>query len=152
MRVEELSTKDLESIYKCFTYFDRERTGYISAAEFGMALRCLKLIPTEGQIKQFLLVIDPKKTGRIRFETFANAAAQIWIGVETKLQTEIWKAFLQFDKADTGTIAADEMKRILTEYGLEPIPEREASKVIRNFSNKKTNMIEYGFIIRAWQR
>ncbi|KAA3675644.1 calmodulin [Paragonimus westermani] len=152
MRVEELSTKDLESIYRCFMYFDRERTGYISVTEFGMALRCLKLIPTEGQIEQFVLVSDPKKTGRIRFETFANAAAQIWTGDETKLQTEIWKAFLQFDKADTGTIAADEMKRILTEYGLEPIPEREASKVIRIFSNKKTNMIEYGFIIRAWQR
>ncbi|GAA38663.1 centrin-2 [Clonorchis sinensis] len=152
MRVDELTNIELQEIRKCFMLFDENGADYISTADLGKALRWLKLIPTEAQIKQLLSVLDPKGTGLLRFTLFANAAAQLWIRDRVKHDSDLWKAFLHFDKQDTGKITVSDLKRILTEYGTEPIPEKEANKVIRRYADKHTNLIEYRLIIQDWQR
>ncbi|KAA0199565.1 Centrin-2 [Fasciolopsis buskii] len=143
---------NLGIIRKAFDYFDLERRGYIHTSDFGKALRWLKLIPTEKQIEGYIKAMDPRQTGRILFDMFYAAASQAWDGGAQKRQNDIWHAFMQFDETSSGLISASEMKKILTEYGLEPIPEKEANHVIRKFANKKTNQIEYVYMIRAWQQ
>ncbi|THD25988.1 Centrin-2 [Fasciola hepatica] len=138
-------------IRKAFDYFDIEKRGYIESSAFGKALRWLKLIPTEKEIAEFTKAMDPRQTGRIRFDMFFTAASKLWNGGAQKRQNDIWQAFMQFDEKSSGLISATEMKKILTEYGLEPIPEKDANQIIRQFANKRTNMIEYVYMIRAWQ-
>ncbi|TGZ61138.1 hypothetical protein CRM22_008150 [Opisthorchis felineus] len=152
MRVDELTNAELQEIRNCFMLFDEHRADKISTTDLGKVLRWLKLIPTEAQIKQLLSSLDPKGSGILRFTPFANAAAQLWIRDRVKHDSDLWEAFLHFDKLDTGKITASELKRILTEYGTEPIPEKEANKVIRRYADKHTNLIEYGLLIQDWQR
>ncbi|VDP67867.1 unnamed protein product [Echinostoma caproni] len=152
MPVEDLTGLEVQQIRKAFDLFDRDRRGYISSSEFGFALRWLKLIPTEKEIAEFLKALDPRQTGRIRFDLFFAAATQLWSGGSQKIQNDIWQAFMLFDPSSSGTISASKMKKILMEYGLEPVPEKEVNQVIKQFSNKKTNLIEYVYMIRAWQQ
>lgn len=149
MKVSELSEADLASIKACFHFFDKYNRNCIMASDFANALRWLKLIPAEAQIEQILEAIA-SNTPIIRFDKFCAAAASLWYPSRSQLETELWDAFLQFDKMMIGSIPADEFKKILTKVGVEPIPEREADKVIRKFANKKTRLIEYAFLIRSW--
>ncbi|CAL8098870.1 unnamed protein product [Calicophoron daubneyi] len=149
MRVDELKPEDIQEIRKCFSSFDPGLRGYIKSDDFGTALRCLKLMPTEMQIGHFINALDPNQTGRIKFEHFMAAAAKLWVD-ETTRMLDIWNAFFVFDKENTGVISSDTMKKILTVYGLEPVPLAEANKVIRSYANKRTGMIEYGYLVRNW--
>ncbi|VDN17939.1 unnamed protein product [Dibothriocephalus latus] len=152
MKVEDMMDHEIEEIKKGFKYFDKYNTGKIKTEEIGLCLRYLKLVPTQAQIAAFMELGDPEKRGRISFETFLSMAAQLWCSDAQKREGEIWGAFLCFDKADKGKLPAEELKKILTEYGEEPIPEKEANAIIKAFVDKKENTVEYGYIIRAWQK
>ncbi|CAL8098867.1 unnamed protein product [Calicophoron daubneyi] len=118
-------------------------------ANLGDALRLLKLIPTDIEVHRYAKLVDPKNSGTIKFEHFLSVAASLWMN-PAQLSGEAWAAFLIFDKCNTGRISTKLFMKILTAYGLEPIPHNEANKIIKKYSSKSTDTIEYGCLIRAW--
>ncbi|VDP67865.1 unnamed protein product [Echinostoma caproni] len=132
MKVDDLQQFEIEKIQKGFRFFDKDNTGFIPSSELGNALRWLCLIPSEHEIESFREELDPDQTGMISWLGFLKVAARIWWR-DTTLEAHVTKAFWVFDKADTGSIPLEEMKNILTNTGLEPIPVKEAEKFVRRY-------------------
>ncbi|VDP67863.1 unnamed protein product [Echinostoma caproni] len=151
MRVDDLTENDITSIRKCFTFFDRKNHGYIETEQLGNALRWLKLIPSEAEISVLQEFLDPQKTGTLSWERFLVAAAHVWFASPQQLQTHLWHAFIVFDPELKGVIPAETMKEILVTHGMEPIPEKEADKLIKRFKNPH-NQVEYSFMINEFMR
>lgn len=143
---------EVAEVRKAFKYFDHDNIGKIRTEDLGDCLRWLKLVPTEADIEGFMEAADHNKKGRIDFEIFLAVSAQLWIADLQKREGQSWAAFLCFDKADKGKLSEDEIKSIFTEITEEPIPEKEVNAIIKKFIDKKDNMIEYGYMIRAWQK
>ncbi len=152
MKVEDLMDHEIAEIRKAFKYFDYENVGKIKTIYLGDCLRWLKLVPSEAEIEAFIDAADPRNKGRVDFETFVAVAAQLWVADLQKREGQSWNAFLCFDKEDRGVLSQDLMKEILLEITEEPITEKEANAILRKFVNKKSGNIEYGYIIRAWQK
>ncbi|KAF6774478.1 Calmodulin [Paragonimus kellicotti] len=146
MKVGELSEKEVAEIMKGFRTFDPKNTGYIEGRQLGNALRWLKLIPSEAQIQSFLEILDPKKSGWISMELFLVAAAELWYGDSQHLERQLWDAFSLFDPLLCGTVHREVMWDILTKRGLEPIPVKEAEKLIRKYEDAH-NRVEYSYLI-----
>ncbi|EUB64660.1 putative calmodulin-like protein 6 [Echinococcus granulosus] len=152
MRVEDMMDHEVNEVRKTFRYFDRNNLGTIATDRLGDCLRWLKLVPSEAEISAFSVAADPEGTGTIDFDTFLAVAAQLWIPDLQQREAQSWAAFLCFDKLDKGKLSVEDMKTILTETSDEPLPEKEVNQIIKKFVDKKDGMIEYGYMIRAWQK
>ncbi|KAF8572185.1 Troponin C skeletal muscle [Paragonimus westermani] len=139
-----------EKIKKGFRLFDPNNIGSIQTAELGNLFRWLKLIPTNAQIQALCAQLDPNKTGLIRAPFVYNAIASMWPSQPAELETKAWQAFLTFDKLDRGKVSSEEMRKILTTSGLEPLPENEVKKILKQNADPKDGSIEYGTLIRMW--
>ena len=152
MRVEDMMDHEVNEVRKAFRFFDRANTGYIPTDQLGDCLRWLKLVPSEAEIYAFSTAADPQNTGYVDFDTFLAVAAQLWIPDLQQREAQSWAAFLCFDKLDKGKLSVEDMKAILTETSDEPLPEKEVNQLLKKFVDKKDGMIEYGYMIRAWQK
>ncbi|KAL5112215.1 Calmodulin [Taenia crassiceps] len=152
MRVEDMMDHEVNEVRKAFHYFDRSNLGTITTDRLGDCLRWLKLVPSEAEISAFSIAADPKGVGTIDFDTFLAVAAQFWIPDLQQREAQSWAAFLCFDKLDKGKLSVENIKTILTETSDEPLPEKEVNQIIKKFVDKKDGMIEYGYMIRAWQK
>ncbi|VDD83480.1 unnamed protein product [Mesocestoides corti] len=152
MKVEDMMDHEIAEVRTAFKYFDRENVGTILTSQLGDCLRWLKLVPSEAEIEGYKEACDPKKKGRVNFDTVLTVVAHLWIPDPQKREGQCWGAFLSFDNEDKGKLPAEELKKILMEVSEEPLPEKEVNQIIRKFVDKKTGMIEYGYIIRAWQK
>ncbi|VDD81606.1 unnamed protein product [Mesocestoides corti] len=150
MKVDDLMDIEIEEIQKGFNRFDYNKTGTIRTDDVGNALRWLKLVPTEAQIRELSEIVDPNGIGTVKFKAFLVIAAEIWIP-QQKREGKIWAAFLFFDKEDKGKLTVEQMQQILLEIGEEPLTQKEVKTIINKFANKKDKTIEYGYIIREWQ-
>lgn len=151
MKADELMNNEVDEIKKAFKRFETF-SGRMPVGSIGNCLYFLKLVPTLAQIAAFVELGDPEKRGTVNFETFLSMAAQLWVSDPALRETKAWGAFLFFDKLDQGKLPLETMKKILTEYGDEPVPEKEVNMILKSFTDRKTSLIEYGYIIRAWTK
>ncbi|THD25986.1 Centrin-2 [Fasciola hepatica] len=151
MRIDDLTENDIKQIRKSFKLFEESNDGYINTSNLGNALRWLKLIPSEAEIGALREALDPNNTGRLTWDRFLVAAAEIWFATPQQLNSHLWHAFIVFDPDLKGVIPADVMKEILLTYGTEPIPEKEADKLIKKFINPY-HQVEYSFMINMLTR
>ncbi|VDP99502.1 unnamed protein product [Trichobilharzia regenti] len=152
MLLDDLRTDEIDLIKKTFHQFDYRNIGFISHEDFANALRWLKLIPSEAEIAQVLQEIDPENLGRIKIDAFVHSVVKFWFPTPQKFEAYLWDAFSAFDKELKGSISSDLLKEILTVHGTEPIPEKEANKIIKRYETKPQRMIEYSSIINDWMR
>lgn len=151
MHPDDLMEHEVSEVRKAFRYFDRAGAGIIPTDKLGDCLRWLKLAPSEAEIDAYSKAADPRATGQIDFDTFLAVAAQLWIPDQQR-EAQSWAAFLCFDKLDKGKLSFDELKTIMTSTSEEPLPEKEVVQFLKKFADKKDGMIEYGYIIRTWQK
>ncbi|VEL39427.1 unnamed protein product [Protopolystoma xenopodis] len=151
MKPEELMEHETEEIRKGFKYFDRTAAGFIKTEELGTALRWIKLIPSSADIDRFIALVDPNHTGKVKWESFLYIACQLWISDPQQREAELWQAFLTFDKNDKGKMTPEQLRSILLEIGENPLTEKEVNAIIKDAVDKE-NMIEYGYLIRSWQK
>ncbi|CAL8099131.1 unnamed protein product [Calicophoron daubneyi] len=150
MRLSELMDNERNTIRQAINSFDENGSGYVPTEQLGNLMRYLYLIPTNEEVKQLGKILDPDGTGRIKGTILPNAIAQFWPNSPNELEYRIWRAFMIFDKLETGTIPTDEFRLILTSIGTEPLPEQEVRKIIKRFENPNTHKVEYAAIVREW--
>ncbi|CAL8099128.1 unnamed protein product [Calicophoron daubneyi] len=148
MKVDELSENDLTEIQKWYRYFDRYNLGGIRTADLGTALRCMKLIPSEAEVAEYINIFDPQKTGVITFEMFQAIAADQWYPTPQYLENRLFEAFLVFDKFIKGFVSIDLFRQIFTEFGSEPIPSKDVENLVQNYADFAHNRVEYSSVIR----
>ncbi|KER31639.1 hypothetical protein X801_02238 [Opisthorchis viverrini] len=150
MKFTELMEHEQEEIKKGVRFFDPANTGSVATADLGKILRWCKLIPTNAEISALAEQLDPSRTGRISLPFVYNAVANMWPSYPGELERRAWGAFLTFDKCDKGKITPEDLSKILLGFGLEPLPENEVKKIIKESIDRKDGLIEYGMLIREW--
>ncbi|KAA0199564.1 Centrin-2 [Fasciolopsis buskii] len=151
MKIDELTEDQIKNIRKAFKMFEENNDGYLPTKQLGNALRWLKLIPSEDDINTFQEILDPDKTGSLTWDRFLVAAAELSFATPQQLNSYLWHAFIVFDPDLKGIIPAEQMREILTKLGTEPIPEKEADKLIKRFVNPH-HQVEYSFMINELMR
>ncbi|KAL7675417.1 hypothetical protein ACOME3_001677 [Neoechinorhynchus agilis] len=112
-------------IKEVFTYFDKDRDGFLQGQDIGTALRSYGLCPSQMDVKQMIA----KSGDRIDLSTFTKLA-QSFSQSKRNNAEEIREALRIFDKRGTGMIDMFEMKHAMTSLG-EKLKAEEVDELIR---------------------
>ncbi len=67
--LESLSKEELIHYQELFSIFDKEDTGTIPTSQFPIFVRGLGHCPTEAELKEMKVALDPNNEGKISFAT-----------------------------------------------------------------------------------
>ena len=108
---------------EAFNLFDRDGTGTIPIGDLGTVVRALGLNPTEAEVADLEVQVDPARKGYVAFADFLTMMAQRPIEADT--EADIIDAFRAFDTDNRGGVDKAELKRILTRLGEENLTAAE---------------------------
>ena len=114
---------ETSELREAFNLFDRDGTGSIPISDLGTVVRALGLNPTEAEVADLEVQVDPARKGYVQFADFLTMMAQRPIEPDT--EAEIVDAFRAFDTTNAGGIDKSELKRILTRLGEENLTAAE---------------------------
>eukprot|EP00088_Acartia_fossae_P037694 TRINITY_DN38915_c0_g1_i1.p1 TRINITY_DN38915_c0_g1~~TRINITY_DN38915_c0_g1_i1.p1 ORF type:complete len:148 (+),score=40.10 TRINITY_DN38915_c0_g1_i1:69-512(+) len=133
-----LSDQQKNEFKEAFGYFDKNSNGTIASSELGRVMRCLGATPTDAQVSE--IISNLKNAETIDLETFLTIMAEYRI--EDDSIEEIREAFSVFDNDGSGTIAAAELKYMLTNLG-ERLSEQEVEEFMKGAGVDGEGMVEY---------
>lgn len=140
---------DLPRWRQTFSLFDQDGIGMISLSDFGCLLRCLDYNPTELQVSEILNAIDSDGSGMMAFHEFValmHGHAHKLAPVKNDLKM-IEGLFRSFDPYHTGSIQAQHLARLLTEYG-EPFAMIDAQAFMQELTFTSDERIEIKDLIQ----
>ncbi|KAJ8772598.1 hypothetical protein K2173_027775 [Erythroxylum novogranatense] len=135
---ESFSEEDLKGLKQIFNNMDTDRSGGISSDELKAGLARLGSKLPEPEIKQLMEAADVDKNGIIDYVEFITAVMH-----HHKLDREehLFKSFQFFDKEGKGFITRDELKQVMSEYGMGD--DATIDEVIDDVDTDKNGTIDY---------
>jgi|TARA_B110000208_G_scaffold190119_1_gene253236 calmodulin len=118
-----MSFAEQNELKEAFNLFDRDGTGTIPIGDLGTVVRALGLNPTEAEVADLEVQVDPARKGYVQFADFLTMMAQRPIEADT--EADIIDAFRAFDTTNGGGVHKAELKRILTRLGEENLTAAE---------------------------
>jgi calcium-dependent protein kinase len=112
---ESLSEEEIKGLKAMFTNMDTDKSGTITYEELKTGLARLGSKLSETEVKQLMEAADVDGNGTIDYVEFITATMH-----RHKLERDehLFKAFLHFDKDNSGFITRDELKGAMKEYGM----------------------------------
>lgn len=112
---ENLSEEDIKGLKAMFTNMDTDKSGTITYEELKTGLARLGSRLSEPEVKQLMDAADVDGNGTIDYIEFITATMH-----RHKLERDdhLYKAFLYFDKDNSGFITRDELETAMKEYGM----------------------------------
>lgn len=127
-----LKSKKIYKMKEVFDLFDTNFDGYIEVENVGLAMRELKLFPTEMKVAEIINSMDPKKTGKVDLSTFFRHMAREF---RDRGSAETYKKNLRgaFSKVfgKIATVKVEEFQQTLTASG-EPLTSKEIETFTRS--------------------
>lgn len=135
---ENLSDEEVKGLTQMFNNMDTDRNGTITYAELRDGLSRLGSKLTEAEIKQLLDAADVDKNGSIDYYEFITATMH-----RRRLDKEedLYKAFMYFDKDNSGFITRDELGQAMAQYGMGD--EATIDEIIDDVDTDKDGLINY---------
>ncbi|XP_062024522.1 calcium-dependent protein kinase 29 [Rosa rugosa] len=135
---ETLSEEEIHGLKQMFNNIDTDGSGNITVEELRTGLSRLGSKLTEAEIKQLMDAADIDNNGTIDYTEFITATMH-----RHKLEKEenLHKAFLYFDKDQSGFITRDELRQAMTEYGMGD--EATIDEVLEDVDTDKDGRINY---------
>jgi len=112
--MEQLTEEQIEEFKEAFSLFDTRNEGTIDTKELGQVLRCLGILTTEDEKKNFIDKYDSNAYGVIYFNDFLEIV--ITKISETTPEEEIREALRIFDYSKQGFIEIDHLKEELIRH------------------------------------
>ncbi|HEY9630278.1 MAG TPA: EF-hand domain-containing protein [Coleofasciculaceae cyanobacterium] len=109
-----INEAEVEKFWKAFSVFDTDGSGAISADELGNVMRSLGQAPTATELRDLIKEVDVDRSGSIDFEEFKA----LMISRQGDQKSRLKLAFNVFDKDNSGRITADEMRNVMSQFGL----------------------------------
>jgi len=109
-------------IKAAFSIFDKDEKQECDVREIGTIVRSLNIYPTEKQLQRWIHEIEEEEaTGFIKYEKFEPLAVKLLteeaLSHKRHAEDEIVKAFQVLDEDKKGYLEADELQRLMTQYG-----------------------------------
>ncbi|XP_060587403.1 neo-calmodulin-like [Ruditapes philippinarum] len=118
-----------DGIDEIFEKMDLNHDGRISVYELTKAARLLGLNPTAEDAEQMIKDCNPSQKGYVNKTEFRKLFNDRQADIDAQIQ-EIVKAFQVFDKDNSGTISADEIREVLRKSG-EDVDEAEIEEMLK---------------------
>eukprot|EP01113_Clastostelium_recurvatum_P019478 TRINITY_DN2296_c1_g1_i2.p1 TRINITY_DN2296_c1_g1~~TRINITY_DN2296_c1_g1_i2.p1 ORF type:complete len:152 (-),score=45.99 TRINITY_DN2296_c1_g1_i2:101-556(-) len=139
-----LTVKQQQNLHSCFSLFDKDGDGRITASEFPQVLRALGLVLTEGEIRDLLREVDPRRTGSVGLQDVTNIIARP--RRKENVAESLRAAFQVFDTRGTGTLTGLEVRKILSTYG-EEMEDEDIEDLIREVGLTPEGKVNYERLI-----
>lgn len=118
-----------QDIDKIFEQMDLNHDGRISVMELTKAARLLGLNPTRKEAEMMIQDCNPAQKGYVTKSEFKKLFEDRQADIEQQIR-EISDAFKVFDKDNSGTISADEIRAVLKKCG-EDLDDKELDEMLR---------------------
>ncbi|KAL4217578.1 hypothetical protein ACF0H5_022320 [Mactra antiquata] len=112
-----------------FESMDLNHDGRISVHELTHAARLIGLNPTKHEAELMIKDCNPKEKGYVNKAEFRRLLEQQQSAVDDQVK-EITDAFRVFDKDNSGTISAEEIRAVLRSCG-EDVPDEEIENMLK---------------------
>jgi Ca2+-binding EF-hand superfamily protein len=109
-----MSEEEIEKVWEAFKVFDSDNSGAISTEELGQVMRSLGQSPNETELRDMIKEVDVDFSGTIDFEEFKA----LMIAQQGDRKSRLKLAFSVFDENGSGKITADEMRSVMSQFGL----------------------------------
>lgn len=135
----------ISELKSAFMLFDRNGDGYITSKDLGTVVRSLGYNPTEAEVKDMIKNTDTSKNGMLDFKDFHELMSKV--ANTSDSDEEIREAFKVFDRDNSGSISASELKRVMTMFG-EKLTEEEVDQMINEADVDRDGQIDYEEFVR----
>ncbi len=112
--VKTMNDAEVERLWQAFRVFDEDGSGEISADELGGVMRSLGQNPTDAQLHDMMQEVDIDGSGAIDFEEFKA----LMVSQQGDRESRLRLAFSVFDEDSSGHICANELKNVMSKFGL----------------------------------
>jgi Ca2+-binding EF-hand superfamily protein len=109
-----LSDADVEKLWKAFSVFDTDGSGAVSVEELRQVMQSLGQTPSAVELRDLIKEVDVDLSGTIDFEEFKA----LMLSRQGDRNSRLKLAFSVFDKDGSGRITADEMRSVMSQFGL----------------------------------
>jgi calmodulin len=123
-----LTRAQVQEFKEAFDIFDVDGGGTITAEELGDVMRSLGQKPTRAQLEAMVNEIDADGDGAIDFPEFLTMMLRKMN--EGDPEKELRDVFMVFDKDQSGTISAEELRNVMRVIG-EKLTDQEIEDAIR---------------------
>lgn len=134
----ELSEEQKKEFKEIFDLYDQDADGKISIAQLNLVFENIGQEPNENELKDLLKKIDKDENSELKIEEFYDLM-KIRMCPED-IDSQVRRAFLEFDKNRDGFINAEELKAIMKSIG-ESLTDEELITMINYGSSKKDGQI-----------
>ncbi len=138
-----LTQKDISELQEAFSYFDRERKGYISSVDLPNVMRAVGMYPSEADIAKLM---QSTKSNKISFNDLVNAVQQA--GFENTVdERSMREAFKMFDTYGNGLVNLVQMRTSLQSLG-EKLRDEEIDELIREADIDAEGNVQYEELVK----
>ncbi len=109
-----MNDAEVEKLWQAFRVFDEDGSGEISAEELSAVMRSLGQNPTDAQLHDMMQDVDVDGSGAIDFEEFKA----LMVSQQGDRESRLRLAFSVFDEDGSGHICANELKNVMSRFGL----------------------------------
>ena len=138
----------IESYRKAFNLIDENGSGFITAEEIFQFFEDIGSKITLKEVEDMINEIDKDGNGELEFEEFISVMEKVYEERDAK-DTDIYKAFLQFDINERGYMSVLELKSIVINLAGD-ITEKEFSEFLKESEFKISDEINYKEFVRQW--
>lgn len=137
-----LSQKELQEYQEAFSFFDKDRDGYVNTKEVGQIMRSVGLYPSEAELEEL------KRTGRNKFDfnEFINIAAKNMSDNKVNAN-QMREAFRIFDQYGTGMVNLLQMRSALQNLG-EKLRDEELDELLREADIDAEGNVNYEELVQ----
>lgn len=135
----------ISEMTEAFYYFDKDRTGYISAKEMPTLLRALGWNPTEQEVNNIMAEVDVDHNGKMDLAEFIVMMHSQVGSIDTMEEMRI--AFRAFDTDGDGRVSKEEFRLCMLNYG-ERFLEEDIEVMIRLADLDDNGYIDFGEFVK----
>lgn len=131
-----LSEQEVEKLWEAFKVFDEDGSGAISAEELGQVMRSLGQSPTDIELRDMIKEVDVDLSGTIDFEEFKA----LLVSKQGDRKSRLKLAFSEFDENGSGEITADEMRGVMSKFG---VTDEELDEMVKEVDHDGNGSIDF---------
>jgi calmodulin len=101
-------------IKEAFCLWDQDKDGRVSTRELASMMRAMGATPSEEQARSIAKLVDKEGTGTFTLKDFQDIMSR---QAQTLKEADLIESFKVFDQTNTGFIAVQELRRMMTILG-----------------------------------
>jgi len=131
-----ISDREVERLWEAFKVFDADGNNAISTEELGHVMRSLGQSPNDIELRDMIKEVDVDLSGTIDFEEFKA----LMVSKQGDRKSRLKLAFSVFDENNSGEITADEMRSVMSTFGL---TDKELDEIVQEVDHDGDGSIDF---------